>query len=76
MQLPAAPPSFGTGAAFGGDVVGLLQLLADEGDFAVRLSKRTGVASEGHFQLGGLKTVREKLATACKWPHAFARQRN
>jgi hypothetical protein len=76
VQLPAAPPSFGTGAAFGGDAVGLLQLLPDEGDFTVRLSKRAGMASEGHFQLSGLKTVREKVATACKWPHAFARQRN
>jgi hypothetical protein len=76
VQLPAAPPSFGTGAAFGGDVVRLLQSLPDEGEFAVRLSTRTGVASEGNFLLGGLKTVREKLATACKWPHAVARPRN
>ena len=76
VQLPAAPPSFGTGAALRGDVVRLLQSLPDDGEFAVRLSTRTGVASEGHFLLGGLKTVREKLATACKWPHAVARPRN
>jgi hypothetical protein len=76
VQLPAAPPSFGTGAAFRGDVVRLLQSLPDDGELAVRLSKRTGVASEGHFLLGGLKTVREKLAMACKWPHAVARPRN
>ena len=76
VQLPAAPPSFGTGAAFRGDVVPLLQSLPDDGEFAVRLSTRTGVASEGHFLLGGLKTVREKVATACKWPHAVARPRN
>jgi len=76
VQLPAAPPSFGTGAAFRGDVVPLLQSLPDDGEFAVRLSTRTGVASEGSFLLGGLKTVREKMATACKWPHAVARPRN
>jgi hypothetical protein len=76
VQLPAARPSFGTGAALRGDVVRLLQSLPDEGEFAVRLSPRTGVASEGHFLLGGLKAVREKLATACKWPHAVARPRN
>jgi hypothetical protein len=76
VRLPAARPSFGAGAAFRGDAVRMLQSLPDEGEFAVRLSPRTGVASEGHFSLGGLKTVREKLATACKWPHAVARPRN
>jgi hypothetical protein len=76
VQLPAARQSFGAGAALRGDVVRILQSLPDEGEFAVRLSPRTGVASEGHFLLGGLKTVREKLAAACKWPHAVARPRN
>ena len=38
VQLPAARPSFGTGAALRGDVVRLLQSLPDEGEFAVRLS--------------------------------------
>ncbi|MEH2540849.1 hypothetical protein V1287_004783 [Bradyrhizobium sp. AZCC 1699] len=76
VQLPAARPSFGVGVAPRGDVVRMLQSLPDEGEFAVRLTSRTGVASEGHFLLGGLKTVREKLATACKWPHAVARPRN
>ena len=76
VQLPAGRPSFGVGAALRGDVVRLLQSLPDEGEFAVRLSPRTGVASEGHFLLGGLNTVREKLATACKWPHAVAKPRN
>ncbi|MFG3595173.1 hypothetical protein [Bradyrhizobium sp. RDI18] len=76
VRLPAARPSFGVGAAPRGDVVRMLQSLPDEGEFAVRLSSRTGAASEGHFLLGGLKTIREKLATACKWPHAVARPRN
>ncbi|WP_027584935.1 hypothetical protein [Bradyrhizobium sp. Ai1a-2] len=73
VQVAAASPSFGSGAAFQGDVVRLLQSLPDEGGFTVRLSARTGAAQEGNFPLGGLKTVREKLAVACKWPRAVAR---
>jgi len=46
------------------------------GDIAVRLATRTGAAQEGHFLLGGLKMVREKVAVACKWPQAVARPRN
>ncbi|WP_245283714.1 hypothetical protein [Bradyrhizobium sp. URHD0069] len=76
VQLAAGSPSFGTGAAFTGDVVRLLQSLPEEGDIAVRLSTRTGAVQDGHFLLGGLKMVREKLAAACKWPHAVARPRN
>jgi hypothetical protein len=76
VQLAAGSPSFGTGAAFTGDVVRLLQSLPEEGDIAVRLSTRTGAAQERHFFLGGLKMVREKVAAACKWPHAVANPRN
>jgi hypothetical protein len=76
VQLAAGSPSFGTGAAFTGDVVRLLQSLPEEGDIAVRLSTRTGAAQEGYFSLDGLKMVREKVAAACKWPHAVARPRN
>ena len=76
MQLAAAPPSSGTGVAFTGDVVRLLQSLPEEGKIAVRLATRTGAAQEGHFLLGGLEMVREKLAAACKWPHAAAKSRN
>lgn len=76
VQLAAGPASFGTGVAFPGDVVRLLQSLPEEGHIAVRTSNRSGAAQDGHFFLGGLKTVREKLAAACKWPHAVARPRN
>ena len=76
IQLAAGSPSFGTGAAFPGDVVRLLQSLPEEGHIAVRISARSGATQDGHFLLGGLKTVREKLAAACKWPHAVARPRN
>jgi hypothetical protein len=76
VQTAAGTPSFGTGAAFKGDVVRLLQSLPEEGEVAVRLSPRTGVAREGHFLIGGLKMVREKLAAACRWPQAIATPRN
>jgi hypothetical protein len=76
VQLAAGTPSFGTGAAFTGDVVRLLQSLPEDGDFAVRLSTRTGAAQEEHFLLGGLKMVREKVAVPCKWPLAVARPAN
>jgi hypothetical protein len=73
MQLTAASPSSGSGVAFGGDVVQLLRSLPDDGHIVVRLSIRTGVVQEGQFPLGGFKNVREKVGTACKWPHAVAR---
>ena len=76
VQIAAGPPSFGTGAAFTGDVVRVLQSLPEEGDIAVRLSPRTGATREGSFSLNGLKTVRDKLAAACKWPQAIAKPRN
>jgi hypothetical protein len=76
VQLAAGPPSFGTGAAFTGDIVGLLQSLPEDGHIAIRISTRRGDAQDAHFLLGGLKTAREKLAAACKWPHAVAGPRN
>ena len=72
VQLAAASPSSGSGAAFTGDVVRLLQSLPDDGRITVRISGRSGVAQEGNFLLGGLRTAREKLAAACKWPRAVA----
>ena len=76
VLLAAASPSFGKGAAFKGDVIPLLQSLPEHGDVFIRLSTRTGAAQEGSFSLAGLKLVREKLAVACKWPHAGDKSRN
>ena len=72
VQLAAASPSFGTGVAFTGDIVRLLQSLPEDGHIAVRITARSGADHEGHFLLAGLKAAREKLAAACKWPHAVA----
>lgn len=76
VRLAAGSASFEAGAAFPGDVVRLLQALPDEGHISVSVSTRSGYAQEGRFLLGGLKTVREKLAATCKWPHAVAEPRN
>jgi hypothetical protein len=40
VQLAAGSPSFGTGAAFTGDIVRLLQSLPENGHIAVRISAR------------------------------------
>jgi hypothetical protein len=76
MQLAAVSPSFGTGAAFKGDVVRLLQSLPEEGGIAIRLSTRAGAALAGYFLLGGLKTARDKVSAACRWPQAISRPHN
>lgn len=73
MQLTAASPSFGSGVAFGGDVVKLLSSLPDDGYIVVRLFTRTGPAQDGQFLLSGFENVRKKMAVACKWPHSVAR---
>lgn len=76
VQLAAGSPSFGGGVAFAGDIVRLLQSFPEDGHIAIRLAPRAGAAQDGLFSLGGLKTVREKLATACRWPNAVAGPRN
>jgi hypothetical protein len=76
VQAAAGAPSFGSGAAFKGDVVRLLQSLPEEGNISFRVVPRKGAPWEGYFSLGGLKLVREKLGGACKWPLAIANPRN
>jgi hypothetical protein len=76
VQLAAASPSFRTGAAFTGDIVRLLQSLPEVGVITIRLSTRTGTALDGYFPLGGLRTAREKVATACRWPQTISTPRN
>jgi hypothetical protein len=76
VQLPAAAPSFGAGAAFRGDVVRLLQSLPSEGGIAIRLSTKAGVAMDGHFSLSGLRMARDKVSAACRWPQTISTPRN
>jgi hypothetical protein len=76
VQIGAGAPGLGAGAILQVDVIRLLQSLPEEGDFAIRLAPRTGTALEGNFSLEGLKPVRAKLASACKWPQAVAKPRD
>ena len=55
VRVAAGSPSFGTGVAFQGDVVRLLQSFPDEGEIAIHLSTRTAAAVDRSFSLGGLK---------------------
>lgn len=75
VQVAAVPPQYGAGIAFAGDVVRLLRSLPEEGQMTVRILRADRNQSSS-FALGGLKTVREKLAVACKWPQAVARPSN
>lgn len=76
ISTAAGRPFFGSGTAFKTDVVRLLQSFPDDGSISVQLTPRTGRAREGQFSLHGFKVVREKLASACKWPQAIAGPRN
>lgn len=76
VAFAAGRPSYGTGVAFRGDVVGLLLSLPDEGGLAIRLTARTGLVHDGHFSLAGLKAARDRVAAACRWPRTIARPRS
>jgi hypothetical protein len=72
-EFAATPLSSGTGVAFTGDVVRLLQSLPDKGEVTMRFAARAGATQEGHFLLGGLRAVRERLAATCRWPTTAAK---
>ncbi len=76
VQAGAGTPSFGTGAAFKGDVEHLLLSLPEKGGIAIRLSSRAGAAHDGYFPLDGMKMVREKIAATCKWSRANVKSSN
>jgi hypothetical protein len=76
VQVAAVRSSLGAGAAFTGDVVRLLQSLPENGGIAIRLSTRAGAAYDGYFSLSGLKMVRDKVSSACRWPQALSTPRN
>jgi len=76
VQIAAGRPSYGTGVAFRGDVVGLLLSLPSEGGIAIRLASRTGAVHDGYFSLVGLKAARDRVAAACKWPRTLAGPRS
>jgi hypothetical protein len=76
VQVAAGRPTYGTGIAFRGDVVGLLLSFPNEGGIAIRLGTRAGAVHDAHFSLVGLKAARDRVAAACKWPRTLARPRS
>lgn len=72
VALTAGAPASGTGLAIKGDIVRLLASLPDRGEVAFRVTTLQGAAVEGRYAIGGLKTVRDRLAVPCKWPSASA----
>jgi hypothetical protein len=73
QQIAAAVPASGTGVAFGGDVIRLVQSLPDGGGLNIHLAPRTGPALDAVFPLGGLDVVRAKITAACRWPRPAAK---
>ncbi|QOG20718.1 MULTISPECIES: hypothetical protein [Bradyrhizobium] len=73
VQVAAIVPTFGSGVAIAGDIVGLLHSLPNNADLMVRLSSPAGVAHEATFSLSGLDTMRARMAAICKWPRSVAR---
>jgi hypothetical protein len=73
VQLAGAVAAFGDGVAFKGDAVALLQQLPGDGELAVRLLPVSGNELGAIFSLKGLDTLRTKIGTTCRWPHAIAK---
>jgi hypothetical protein len=73
VRVGATSPPSGSGVALGGDAVRLVQSLPDGGSLAVRIQAPGRVAVEAAFPLDGLDAVRQRMASACRWPHALAR---
>lgn len=57
-----------TDVSLRGDTVGFLKQLPDGGRLFVRMKDKRGDTHEAEFNLAGLDSVREKLASACGWP--------
>jgi hypothetical protein len=65
----------GDGAAFAGDVVSFLRSLPDHGEISIRVFAGRDMSHDGRFLLDGVRSVREKVAAACKWPGVGAAPR-
>jgi hypothetical protein len=55
-------------AAFAPDAVAFIQSLPDDGNLSIKSTRSTdGKVKEGHFNLGAVSEVRNKIAKACDW---------
>ena len=58
-------------AAFAPDAVAFIESLPDNGNLSIKTTRSTdGKVKEGHFNLGAVSEVRNKIAQACDWPNA------
>jgi len=55
-------------ASLTGDAVRFLKSLPDNGILSVRVRDRQGISHDAEFHLTEFEPVRERIATACKWP--------
>ena len=55
-------------AAFASDAVAFIQSLPDNGNLSIKTTRSPdGKVKEGHFNLGAVSEVRNKIANACDW---------
>jgi hypothetical protein len=71
-----AAAKVGNGVAYSGDTVRFLRSLPDEGEFHIRVLDGRRILQEASFLLRGLDLVRDKMASACKWPSTGGAQRH
>ena len=57
-------------AAFAPDAVAFIQSLPDNAKLSIRTTRSDGKVKEGHFNLGAVSEVRNKIAHACDWANA------
>jgi hypothetical protein len=57
----------GRTASLNGDVIRFLRALPDTGELSITVYDWHGMAHDGTFHIAGVESVRQKIATACKW---------
>jgi hypothetical protein len=68
VRLAWAASADGKTAIYKDDPVGLLQSLPERARLRINVLDGPNTSYEATFPLAGLDAVREKIATACKWP--------
>jgi hypothetical protein len=63
----------GKTATYKNDPVELLRSIPEGATLKVAVADKGNVRHEASFELTGLSAVRQKVATACKWPSVTAK---
>jgi hypothetical protein len=66
-------PSSDGQAAFAPSAIQFIRALPDRGKLFIRASGYGGRSADGEFNLGEVSGIREKIAQACNWPAASAK---